>query len=200
MADIDTIVYVFSLYLGMKLHFDNVDFIYTDSFHERFNENSLDNRKRDVELFIELSSQYQHDLEGLKEKLITLFLTNKKGYITDLFGKKEKFENAHLERMNHINNLTNLISNDVTDLTDYMLTNNKSFNEMVDFKGDRPLLIKKLKLSNEFIALLDSRFNILSQETANPLWGRRKFALQKYKYFIQSNPQIEDLLDNFCLK
>lgn len=200
MADVDTIVYVFSLYLGIKLHFDNPDFIYSEKFHDRFNENSLDNRKRDVELFIELSSQYQHDLDGLKEKLITLFLTKSRGYITDIIGNKVKFENDHLNRMNHINNLSNVIGNDFTDLTDYMLTNKKSFKDMIEFNGDRPLLIKKLKPSNEFLALLDSRFNILAQETANPLWGKRKFALQKYKHFIQTNPEIENLLDNFSLK
>lgn len=200
MADVDTIVYVFSLYLGIKLHFDNPDFIYSEKFHDRFNENSLDNRKRDVELFIELSGQYQHDLDGLKEKLITLFLTKSRGYITDILGNKVKFENDHLNRMNHINNLSNVIGNDYTDLTDYMLTNNKSFKDMIEFNGDRPLLIKKLKPSNEFIALLDSRFNILGQETANPLWGKRKFALQKYKHFIQTNDEIENLLDNFSLK
>lgn len=200
MADVDTIVYVFSLYLGIKLHFDNPDFIYSENFHTRFNENSLDNRKRDVELFIELSGQYQHDLDGLKEKLITLFLTKSRGYITDILGNKVKFENDHLNRMNHINNLSNVIGNDYTDLTDYMLTNNKSFKDMIEFNGDRPLLIKKLKPSNEFIALLDSRFNILGQETANPLWSKRKFALQKYKHFIQTNESIENLLDNFNLK
>lgn len=200
MADVDTIVYVFSLYLGIKLHFDNPDFIYSEKFHDRFNENSLDNRKRDVELFIELSSQYQHDLDGLKEKLITLFLTKSRGYITDIIGNKVKFENDHLNRMNHINNLSNVIGNNFTDLTDYMLTNKKSFKDMIEFNGDRPLLIKKLKPSNEFLALLDSRFNILAQETANPLWGKRKFALQKYKHFIQTNPEIENLLDNFSLK
>lgn len=200
MADIDTIVYVFSLYLGMKLHFENPDFIYNENFHSRYNENSLNNRKRDIELFIELSSQYQHDLDGLKEKMITLFLFNKKGYITDLLGKKTKFENDHSNRMKNISTLSNVIKNDYTDLADYMLTNNKTFNEMIDFNGDRPLMIKKLKLSNEFISLLDSRYNILDQETANPLWGKRKFALQKYKYFIQTNSDIENLLDNFSLK
>lgn len=200
MADIDTIVYVFSLYLGIKLHFDNPDFIYNENFHERYSENSLNNRKRDIELFIELSGQYQHDLDGLKEKLITLFLTNKRGYITDIIGNKEKFESDHLNRMKNIQTLSNVVSNDYADLTYYMLTKNKSFNEMIDFNGDRPLLVKKLKLSNEFISLLDSRFNFLDQETANPLWNKRKFALQKYKYFIQTNPSIENLLDNFSLK
>lgn len=193
--DVQTVVQVFGMYLGMKLHFDNETFIYTDTFHERYDENSLNNRKRDIDFFIEIADQYTNRMDDLKERLITLFMVSKKGYILDLMGRNEKFEKAHLERTRNISNLTNLIKNDMTELCDYMDTHNLSLQQMLDFNGDRPLLIKKLKLSNEFIALLDTRFQFLNQHSDNPLWCKRKFALQKYKSFLNTNDAIENLFD-----
>lgn len=193
--NVNTVVQVFGMYLGMKLHFDSETFIYTDSFYERYDENSLNNRKRDIDLFISLADQYDGRMDELKERLITLFLTSKKGYIVDLFGRNEKFEKLHFERTRNISNLMNVISNDCTDLCDYMEDHGYNLNNMLEFNGDRPLLVKKMKLSNEFIAMLDSRFDFLKQESDNPLWSKRKFALQKYKSLIPTSDKIENLFD-----
>lgn len=195
MTDINTVVKVFGMYLGIKLHFDKEEFIYTDSFCDRYDENSLDSRKRDIDLFIGLAKQYQHDIDGLKQRLITLFMNSKKGYIVELFGNNEKFEEKHFDRMRNLSNLTNVIENDYTELCDYMLINKLSLDEVLAFNDDRPLLVKKLKLSNEFMALLDDRYEYLNQHTDNPLWNRRKFSLRKYKSFIPTNNRIEEIFD-----
>lgn len=191
--DIQNVVKVFGMYLGYKLHFTNENFIYTDSFLDRYDENSLNGRKKDIDLFIQLGSTYGERIDELKERLITLFMISKRGYIIDLFGSNDKFEKTHFERMRNVSNLTNVIENDLTDFCDYMDTHNLKLDQMLDFNGDRPLLVKKLKLSNEFISLLDGEFDFLKQETDNPLWNKRKFTLQKYKSFLHQNERISNL-------
>lgn len=199
MEDLNTsdVLKIFKLYIGLKLHFNSEKFVYNDNFrHKSFNEHSMNNR-RDVDIFIEVTDKYNHKFSELKEILISIFKSNPDAWIGDVLDRSKT--DVHTKRMNNIMNLTRIIEKDMTKVTDFMLVNKVNIDEMLDFKNDRPLIVKKLRLSDEFLAILDMCRPYLLQDTDNPLWKKRSFILHKYKYLLDTSDNVLNLFDSLLL-
>ncbi len=199
MEDLNTsdVLKIFKLYIGLKLHFNSEKFVYNDNFrHKSFNEHSMNNR-RDVDIFIEVTDKYNHKFSELKEILISIFKSNPDAWIGDVLDRSKT--DVHTKRMNNIMNLTRIIEKDMTKVTDFMLVNKVNIDEMLDFKNDRPLIVKKLRLSDEFLAILDMCRPYLLQDTDNPLWKKRSFILHKYKYLLDTSDNVLNMFDSLLL-
>ena len=199
MEDLNTsdVLKIFKLYIGLKLHFNSEKFVYNDNFrHKSFNEHSMNNR-RDVDIFIEVTDKYNHKFSELKEILISIFKSNPDAWIGDVLDRSKT--DVHTKRMNNIMNLTRIIEKDMTKVTDFMLVNKVNIDEMLDFKNDRPIIVKKLRLSDEFLAILDMCRPYLLQDTDNPLWKKRSFILHKYKYLLDTSDNVLNMFDSLLL-
>lgn len=195
MNDIVThdVLKVFRMYIGLKLHFSSNDFIYHDAFgSEKINDQSMNNRN-DVDTFINVTDKFYHNIPELKSLLISGFKKNQSMWIGDVLKKSVK--TLDTERKHNIFNITNIITRDIEHTLDYMNSKKLTIDEMIDFKGDRPLVVKKIKASDEFLALLDFKYNYLCQETENPLWKKRSFSLYKYKYLMEVD--VESMMHHF---
>ncbi len=196
MDDIKTsdVLDVFRKYIGLKLHFNSEKYIYDDSFgHDRINDHSMNSRK-DIDTFISVSDKYLHKQDELKEILISLFKKNPSMWIGEVLKKSS--EEVHTSRISNIYNISNIIERDLGVLSDYMTVQGIGIDEMLNFNNDRPLIVKKLKLSDEFLSLLDFCRPYLIQKTENPLWKKRSFILYKYKYLINTNNDILSRIEN----
>lgn len=200
MEDLNTgdVLKIFKLYIGLKLHFNSTKFVYHDNFrHKSLDEHSMNNR-RDIDVFIEVTSQYINKQTELKEYLISMFKSNPDTWIGDVLDRSKT--EVHTKRMATILNLTRVIERDMTKVKDFMVTNKVNIDEMIDFKNDRPLIVKKLRLSDEFLAILDICRPYLLQDTDNPLWKKRSFILHKYKYLLDTSDNVLNMFDSLLLK
>ena len=190
----DDVLKIFRLYIGLKLHFNSSKVLYHDEFRsDKINVNSMDSRK-DIDVFIEVAKIYHTKTDEFKSILISLFRNNPDTWIGGVL--EHSMGEIHTKRMANILNLTHVISRDVERVSDYLEVNpSLSLVDITRFNNDRPIIVKKLRLSDEFLALLDARLNYLGQETDNPLWKKRSFSLSKYKYLINCNEDINDLID-----
>lgn len=193
----DDVLNVFKMYVGLKLHFNSEKYVYDDGFgHEKINAHSMDKRK-DIDMFIRVADEYHYKKDELKSTMISLFKQNKEMWIGEVLQKNK--QKIHKERLSVIMNLSEHIKNDISDLEYFLNVNKLSLKDVLFFKDDRPLIVKKLKLSDEFLALLDYYIPYLDQETENPLWKKRSYSLRKYKYLInienvKSLELIEELI------
>lgn len=185
---------VFKLYIGLKLHFTSPKYVYNDTFgHKSLNAHSMNNRK-DINYFINVADQFYKKEDELKSKLISLFKKNPDTWIGEVLDKSK--EKIHTERLSKIYNLENVIRTDVETIKDQIELKGTKLDDLLSCNGDRPLIIKKFKLSDEFLALLDFKKPYLLQETENPLWKKRSFSLHKYKYLIENvDEKILSFLD-----
>lgn len=180
----DDVLKVFKLYIGLKLHFSSKKYVYNDSFgHKSLNAHSMNNRK-DINFFINVADEYYKKDELLRMKMISLFKHNPDTWIGDLIDKSS--DNVHTKRLSNIYNLENVIKKDVETVKDFIVHKDVNLKDLLICNNDRPLIVKKFKLSDEFLALLDFKFQYLLQETENPLWKKRSFSLYKYKYLIEN--------------
>lgn len=179
---------IFKLYIGLKLHFNSDKFVYYDNFrHNSFDEHSMDKR-RDVDMFIEVADKYGSNINELKSILISLFKSNPDTWIGAVLDKTN--DGLHTKRIANILNLTHVIEKNVSQVKDYLIVNKCSLADVLSTNNDRPAIVKRLRLSDEFLALLDFSHPYLLQETDNPLWKKRSFLLHKYKYLIDTNDNI----------
>lgn len=193
MVDSNLVLSVFSMYSELKLHFNNPKVFYSGKMHKNSWDDKSMNKRNDVDMFVRLSDIYQHDLPELKERYITLFLKNKRGHISEMLDIS--FDKLHNERMKRIMNLSSYIENDATRVSDYLFVEKIELSDILKCNNERPLLIKKLRLSDEFLSLLDLYHSYLQQETENPAWKKRSFSLFKYKYLIPTfNGKVESIM------
>lgn len=200
MEDLDTddVLKIFKLYIGLKLHFSSNTFVYHDNFRNKSLDEHSMNKRRDIDIFIEVTAQYFHKQDELKQYLISLFKTNPDTWIGDVLDRSKTA--VHTKRMNAIMNLSRHIEKDMTKVKDFMATNNVDIDTMLAFENDRPLIVKKLRVSDEFLAILDMCRPYLQQETDNPLWKKRSKILCKYKYLLDTSDDILNMFDALLLK
>ncbi len=195
----EDVLFVFRMYIGIKLHFNSDKFVYDDNFgNEKISITSMDKRK-DIDTFIKVADAYHHKKHELKPIMISLFKNNKDTWIGDVLKKTN--QKIHNSRINNIMNLSNVIKNDIDDLNYFLRVNLVSLKDALMFTDDRPLIVKKLKLSDEFLALIDYYIPYLNQHTENPLWKKRSKNLYKYKHLIYiANPKSLELIEDFIQK
>lgn len=192
----DDVLLVFRMYIGLKLHFNSDSYIYNDGFgHDKINAKSMDKRK-DMDVFIKVTDNFYNKNDELKEIMISLLKNDKSMWIGDVLQKTK--QKIHKNRMNNIMNLSEKLKNDIDDVSYFLKVNNISLRDSLMFTDDRPLLVKKVKVSDEFLSLLDNYIPYLNQVTENPLWKKRSYSLYKYKHLIKIyNKSCLDLLDDF---
>lgn len=184
----EDVLNVFRMYIGIKLHFNEPSFIYKDGFRSKLITSKSMDKRNDIDFFIKVAERYHNDMYTLKQLMISHFKNNSDTYIRDIIEMKTDSA-FHVKRLGHIQGIDNLIQKDTNRLFDYIEINNLSIDDMIHNQNkDRPLIIKKLRLSDEFLAVLDYHFSYLSQDTINPLWNKRKEILRKYKYMIDNYP------------
>ena len=195
----EDVLFVFRMYIGIKLHFNSDKFVYDDNFgNEKISITSMDKRK-DIDTFIKVADAYHHKKHELKPIMISLFKNNKDTWIGDVLKKTN--QKIHNSRINNIMNLSNVIKNDIDDLNYFLRVNLVPLKDALMFTDDRPLIVKKLKLSDEFLALIDYYIPYLNQHTENPLWKKRSKNLYKYKHLIYiANPKSLELIEDFIQK
>lgn len=185
MSEVTTadVIVIFRTYIALKLHFNSEKYIYRDGFRsDKITENSM-NARKDVNTFISVTEKYLHKHDEFKETMISLFKKSPDTWIGDVLEKPA--QTLYKKRMANIFNLTNLIEKDAEAVSDYMFVNKLTIEEMtIIHNNDRPIIVKSLRLSDEFLALLDFVQPYLLQPTDNPLWKKRCFILHKYKYMV----------------
>lgn len=180
----EDVLKVFKTYIGLKLHFSSPKYVYNEGFgHKSINAHSMNNRK-DINFFINVADEYHKKDDLLRMKMISLFKDNPDTWIGALVDKAS--DSIHTKRLSRIYNLENVIRNDVEMIKDHITHKGVNLKDLLACNGDRPLIVKKFKLSDEFLALLDFKSPYLLQETENPLWKKRSFSLYKYKYLIEN--------------
>lgn len=184
MSDVNTadVLLIFREYISLKLHFNSENYIYKEGFRsDKITEHSM-NARKDVNTFIEVTEKYLHNHDLFMETMISLFKKDPGAWIGEALEKPAK--TLYTKRMANIFNLTSVIEKDSEAVSDYMIVNKKTIKEMTTCNNDRPLVVKSLRLSDEFLALLDYVQPYLLQPTDNPLWKKRSFILHKYKYLV----------------
>lgn len=187
----EDVLKVFRMYIGIKLHFSKNDFVYTDTFRNKaITASSMDKRK-DIDFFIKVAELYHGNYDELKQVMISHFIEDSNTWIGKMLDKIST-NSYHLKRLGNCMSIQYLLEKDIETVNDYMYSNDLTIEEMIDCTNqDRPLIVKKLKLSDEFLSLLDYKYDYLGSDTMNPFWEKRKFMLKKYKYLI--NRDILDL-------
>lgn len=181
---VEHVLNVFRMYIGLKLHFTNASFIYSPSFRENtINVHSM-NKRNDIEMFINVADKFQNKNDSLYEHMISMFMMDKNSWIGSVLSLDVAEHNSN--RMKNIYSLTNIVITDIGYLKDYMKDNGLDIKAMLDTNGDRPLIYKKLNLSNEFLSLLDFVYPYLyeNNDSENPIWKKLSFSLYKYKHLI----------------
>lgn len=189
---------LFRMYVGLKLHFNDKNFVFTDGFgSNKFKEESM-NKRHDIDTFIRVVNTI--DKSEIKSRLISGFKEDKEFWIGNLLDKGN--EKYHATRLAVINALRYNIEKDLSRLESYLESNKLYLNEILKFNGDRPDIIKKrnLKCSDEFMAILDFSIDYLDQDTENPFWKKRSFSLMKYKYLIEIDEDLLNKVKEFSIK
>lgn len=194
----DQVLDLFRMYVGLKLHFNDKNFIFTDGFGKnKFKEESM-NKRHDIDTFIRVVKSVNEN--NLKSKLISGFKEDKDFWIGNLLDKCQ--EKTHTLRLSIINALKYNIDKDLLRLENYLESNNLYLNDILKFNGDRPDIVKKrnLKCSDEFMSILDFYMDYLDQDTENPFWKKKSFSLMKYKFLIDIDEETLNKIKEFSIK
>lgn len=170
----------FKEYVGIKLHFNDPDYVYSNPKQlARFTIQTLLKRS-DKHLFIKLAYKFELDPNGRNQYLISQFIHNKDVWIGDIFD--ETANKIHNNRIKIINNFDHYLKKDLQLIID-TYSNKKSLDDILNVNYDRPLIYKELKLNLETLALIDYAFPF-DLESVNPLWKETVLLIRKYQHFL----------------
>lgn len=176
------ILETFKEYVGLKLHFNNPDYVYSNPRQlSRFTVQTL-LKRNDKDLFIKLAYKFELDPNTRNQYLISQFLNNKDVWIGDIFG--ESANKIHNKRMKIIDNFDHYFKKDMQSIVDKF--SNKSLDDIIKVNYDRPLIYKELNLNFETLTLIDYVFPF-DLESVNPLWKENVLLMRKYQHFLPVN-------------
>lgn len=189
----DFIVKIFQLYIALKLHFNSPYIISSSGIvNSGFDEHSMNSRK-DISVFINVAKKFEYDYEEIKFAMISSFLVKQDTWIGDVIHQNNIAYNN--KRKLVVSNINRECEKFISKTVDYLDILEIPISEFLLIKdNDRPLFIKNVRPSDEFAAIMDYFFPYLKQETSNPLWKKRSFILNKYKYLLNINEDITSLI------
>lgn len=193
------IVKVFQLYVGLKLHFNSPYIIPSNGVvNNGFNEHSMNSRK-DVSIFINVAEKFNYDIDEIKFAMVSSFIKKQDSWIGDIIHQDNIAFNE--KRKSVFINLKYEFEKQISKVSDYLDIMDISLNEFLLINdSDRPLFIKKVRPTDEFAAVMDYFFPYLQQSTNNPLWKKRSFVLNKYKFLINIDNDLSVMFKNNFLK
>lgn len=191
-VDEDDVLFFFRRYVGIKLHFTNERYTYNQTYlDEKLNRYSM-NERHDIQFFIKIANEMNSERELYFNKLITMFKNKPESYIRDIVS--HELELKTIKRMSVIENLDDVIERDYESIIKYARNTNMRFCRIVNFDNDRPLMLRKRLVSDEFVTLLHLYYPFLDQPTINLVFDKRRLALKKYHKFVPNNKHIDEIL------
>lgn len=175
---------VFKDYIGLKVHFNEWNFIWNPDKDYSTSPEAL-RKRRDKSFFTRLVSVKPKRTEWV-EYLISAFMKDRHNWIGDIFD--EDTEEAHRNRMSHRRALEYNFKVDCGNIQDsgYPLV------ELLKVGKSQPKIFETRidgGITEETLAILDSFFNFTRQKTNNPLWEESRLRINKYKYVIGLNAE-----------
>lgn len=181
---------VFKDYLGIKLHFNEENFIWKPSYGNRITEATLLKRK-DLR-FIKIVTQKFRKRREWVDYFISAFYNYPDIWIGEIL--EDEIETKHKKRIKKIRALEYNMSNETEHIINFMEKNNINIRGLLLTKNDTPAIIKNQSeiiggVSDETLALLEVGFKFCKHESNDPLWQRRKFLIAKYSHLIDFNKE-----------
>lgn len=176
---------VYKDYIGLKLHFNEWNFVWKKNFnYKKFSISSFEKRN-DKKLFASLLKKIP-DRDERIEIMITNFLQNKKAWIGDMID--DSFNDLHRKRMIRVRSLLHVLEEDCEKIIDFINDMSISFKEILLTDENFPFIIKNKHriggISDETLAVFSKFFKFTSQKTDNILWEEERLRLHKYSYFL----------------
>lgn len=169
-------------YVGVKLHFNDNNFIYKNPNQlSRLKPDQL-NKRNDREWFFRLANIFNNKPKERLDYIVTQFKENKDAWIGDFF--LDSAEKNHNVRMRTIQSIDYYIDKDIDDII--IKYDDRDLDSILKVNSDRPIIYKEMNLKDETLCLLDKIF-IFEDNSFNPLWANKLFMFRKYSYFLDFN-------------
>lgn len=188
----EDVLFFFRRYIGVKLHFTNNRYTYNQEYlDKKINSNSMDGRK-DIGLFIKLTKKMYDERELFFDKLVTMLKNNPNSYILDM--NSEELTRLTIKRMHNIHNIDDVIEKDYMNIVRFARSSNMRLCKVVNFNNDRPLMMRKRLVSDEFVTLLNKYYSYLDQPTINHVFENKRLSYQKYCRFVPLTRTVDEIL------
>lgn len=197
MASDRFILDTFKEYSGLKLHFNNKNFIYNNPNQLKYTVDTL-LKRNDWKIFKRVAESFNDDAANRKQCMISLFINDKNTYIGDFL--KYNATEIHSKRIKILKSLKQYVDKDIEILVNSF--QNKPFNEIINSNGDRPPIFKDVKILDETMTILNNIF-VFNDDTLNPLWRDKIFIYNKYNNFLYNEELYkyveEKIKNNFTI-
>lgn len=180
---------VFKDYVGLKVHFNEWDFIWNPDKQYNISLNAL-RKRNDKPFFTRLVAIKTKRVEWV-EYLISCFMKDRHSWIGDIFD--EETEEAHRVRMSHRRALEYNFKVDCENIQEHMRANAMTLPQMLKIGNSQPRIFETRVdggVTEETLGIFDWFFNFTSQATNNMLWEESRLRLRKYKYTLGIDSQI----------
>lgn len=176
----------FKEYVGVKLHFNDKNFIYNSPKQlSRYTVDTL-KKRRDSSFFIRLARRFDRSPEDRLQFIVSQFKSDKNAWIGDFFTPSS--DEIHNKRMKVINSIGYYVNKDIDDIIDKY--HDRSLSDILKVNLDRPLIYKDMKLNDETLIVIDELFPF-EDESYNPLWADNLMMYRKYKHFVPTDKVLE---------
>lgn len=174
---------VFKDYIGLKVHFNRWEFIWSP---EKFYNISLDafRKRNDKAFFAKMVAIKPKRVEWV-EYLISAFMKDRRNWIGDIFD--EDAEEVHRIRMSHRRALEYNFKVDCENIRDHLRANAMNLPQLLKIGNSQPRIFETRVeggVTEETLAILDHFFNFTRQSTNNMLWDETRLKIAKYKYTL----------------
>lgn len=193
--DASEVVEAFRDYVGVKLHFTKSDFHFREGSLKRLTAETV-LKRADIKQIISFAEKHRHGPDRI-QFLISAFKENPNLWIGDLMSMD--IDMVHSKRMGVVMALEYNFKSDVEQITEFMDEKGICLRDLLECKGDRPLLIKATQLNNiksETLAIIQKYVDFCSQETCNPFWESYGLSIKKYAEFLSINTIVEDQMNS----
>ena len=191
---------VFKDYVGLKVHFNEWDFIWNPDKNYNISTEALRKRK-DKPFFTRLVAIKTKRVEWV-EYLISAFMKNRHTWVGDIFD--EDTEESHRVRMSHRRALEYNFKVDCENIREHLSANAMTLPQLLRIGNSQPRIFETRVdggVTEETLGVLDHFFHFTRQGTNNMLWEESRLKICKYKhtlglheYAVKLKPHIDTLL------
>lgn len=170
-------------YVGLKLHFNEWDFIWRPEHEYRMSTDAW--VKRNDKAFFSRLSVVKPKRDERVEFLISAFMKNRQTWIGEIFD--EEIEESHRVRMSHRRALMYNFRVDCENIQDHLQANGMRLVELLRVGTSQPRIFEERVdggVTEETLSIFDWFFNYSRQETNNLLWEENRLKICKYKYTL----------------
>ena len=179
-------------YVGLKLHFNEWDFIWRPDHEYRMGSDAW-NKRRDKAFFTRLSVIKPKRPDRI-EFLVSAFMRNRNTWIGEIFD--EEIEESHRVRMSHRRAIMYNFRVDCDNIQDHLQSQNMRLIDLLKVGTSQPRIFEGRVdggVTEETLSILDHFFSFTKQSTNNLLWEENRLKLHKYKYTLGLQEFTNDL-------